>query len=137
MIAVLQLCVGRRCLVYQIIHGSRLINEALQGFLGNPDFLFVGFGIDGDAQKLLHDYGLWVANTADLNRVAAELGQPERRQLGMKAVAREMMGVEIEKPERVRRSRWDAPDLTQEQIAYATMDAYVSYEVGRLLLSGQ
>ncbi|KAL6614798.1 hypothetical protein ACP70R_037068 [Stipagrostis hirtigluma subsp. patula] len=134
-IAVLQLCVGRRCLVYQIIHDD-MFAPALQSFLANPGVSFVGVGVGKDAQKLLDEYGLQVANAVDLRPVAAAaLWRPELNQAGLRAVVLAVMGVNIDKPQRVTLSAWDARDLTLEQVRYATIDAYVSYEVGRRLLS--
>ncbi|KAL6614797.1 hypothetical protein ACP70R_037067 [Stipagrostis hirtigluma subsp. patula] len=137
-VALLQLCVGRRCLIYQIIHDSSSVPDDLRGFLANPGHLFVGFGIKGDADKLFDDYGLEVANTADLGHVAArKFSDPWFRQAGMKAVAAEVLGLEMDKPQWVTLSAWDARDLTLEQIRYAAGDAYVSHEVGVRLLSGE
>jgi hypothetical protein len=33
--------------------------------------------------------------------------------------------------------KWDTWRLSMEQVHYACIDAFVSYEIGRLLLSGQ
>ena len=52
--AVLQLCVGRRCLVFQILH-SDFIPDQLRDFLKDVRMDFVGVGIEGDAQKLLEE----------------------------------------------------------------------------------
>ncbi|KAI3971931.1 hypothetical protein MKX01_030132 [Papaver californicum] len=44
-VATLQLCVGCRCLIFQIKHADE-IPCSLVEFLGNLDFTFVGVGID-------------------------------------------------------------------------------------------
>ena len=46
------------------------------------------------------------------------------------------MGANLEKPQRVRMGPWDARRLSDEQIEYACIDAFVSFEVGRKLLTG-
>jgi hypothetical protein len=45
------------------------------------------------------------------------------------------MGVVIDKPKWVTMSKWDVHRLSREQVNYACIDSFTSYEVGRLLLS--
>lgn len=52
-VALLQLCVGRRCLVFQLIHCDYIPDE-LNDFLLDERFLFVGVGIGDDLKKLKH-----------------------------------------------------------------------------------
>ena len=133
-IAVLQLCVADRCLVYQICHADYVPRELVE-FLANPDFCFVAVGVGGDVKRLQDDCHLEVARTMDLPQVAAAvLGRPELRQAGLQRLAREVMDTLIEKPKAVTLSRWAEPDLSSEQISYACIDAFVSFDVGRRLL---
>ncbi|XP_037467778.1 Werner Syndrome-like exonuclease [Triticum dicoccoides] len=135
-VALLQLCVGRRCLVFQLLHAD-FVPRALHRFLANPDFRFVGVGVQDDADRLSNDYGLEVANAVDLRNLAAdEMRRPWLRQAGLKGVAGVVMGANLNKPRRVRMGPWDACRLSQEQIQYASIDAFVSFEVGRKLLTG-
>jgi hypothetical protein len=115
--ALLQLCVGRRCLVFQLLHAD-YNPAALKEFLADPDYRFVGVGVAADAARLWNDEGLNVANAVDLAEVAAE----------------ETGRVDLDKPEEVRLGRWDDYYLTTQQIKYACIDAFVSFEVGRMLL---
>ena len=64
------------------------------------------------------------------------LAWPELRTASLKTL-REVMGVLINKPKSVTMSKWDARRLSVEQVQYACIDASVSYEIGRLLLTGQ
>ncbi|KAG2599579.1 hypothetical protein PVAP13_5KG425000 [Panicum virgatum] len=106
--AVLQLCVGRRCLVFQIARAD-YVPAALRAFLACPDHSFAGVAVGNDAERLHVDCGIAVAGAVDLRHVAAEvLARPELRGAGLKTLARE--------------------------VRYASIDAFVSYEVGRLLL---
>jgi hypothetical protein len=47
------------------------------------------------------------------------------------------MGVHIDKLRRLTMSKWEEHRLLAEQVWYACIDAFVSYEIGRLLLTGQ
>ncbi|XP_002456090.1 Werner Syndrome-like exonuclease [Sorghum bicolor] len=135
--AVLQLCVGHRCLVFQTVHAD-YVPAALRAFLANPDHRFVGVSVDGDVERLYCDCKILVATPVDLRHVAAEvLSRPELRRAGLKALVREVMGVVMEKPKHVTMSRWSRRPLSPEQVRYAAIDAFVSYEVGRLLLTSQ
>ncbi|XP_004136771.1 Werner Syndrome-like exonuclease [Cucumis sativus] len=134
-VATLQLCVGRRCLIFQLIHASET-PQSLIDFLEDDTFTFVGVGIDNDVLKLYNDYDLNVANTVDLRELAAdEMQSDEFRTAGLKTLGREVLGREIDKPRNVKLSRWDRQWLNPAQILYATVDAFLSFEIGRYLLS--
>ncbi|MCD7446907.1 hypothetical protein HAX54_018878 [Datura stramonium] len=66
--ALLQLCVGRRCLLFQLLHTDYIPNS-LHAFLGNPTSR-LWKASSQDAEKLCKDHGLFVANPMDLNRLA-------------------------------------------------------------------
>ncbi|KAI5000285.1 Werner Syndrome-like exonuclease [Hordeum vulgare subsp. vulgare] len=135
-VALLQLCVGRRCLVFQIFRAD-YVPDSLFHFLADARFTFVGVGVFGDAQKLSAHYGLQVANTVDLRHLAASaLGKPALCRTGLQGLVWQVMGVWPEKPYHVRVSAWDAPWLTREQLQYACADAFASFEVGRRLYDG-
>ncbi|CAL5192157.1 unnamed protein product [Lathyrus oleraceus] len=135
--AVLQLCINNRCLVFQIIH-SPFIPDSLLSFLANPNNRFVGVGIEADVKKLLEDYNMIVANFVDLRNLAADvLNDREMLRTGIKSLAQRVMGKSIQKPKRVSMSRWDNVWLNAEQVKYATVDAFVSFEIGRRLYSNQ
>ncbi|KAG2687445.1 hypothetical protein I3760_09G051400 [Carya illinoinensis] len=132
-VATLQLCVGRRCLIFQLIHAT-YIPESLVDFLGQTNFTFVGVGIKSDVEKLLDDYELEVACVVDLRLLAVEeLGKMQLRNAGLKQLAWEVLGKQIEKPRNIKMSRWDNEWLTRAQIQYACLDAFLSFEIGRLL----
>ncbi|XP_071713527.1 3'-5' exonuclease-like [Rutidosis leptorrhynchoides] len=135
-VATLQLCVGRRCLIFQILH-AEYIPYSLKNFLNNDDYTFTGVGIGADVKKLERDYDIEVARIVDLRRLGAEeLGMRGLNNAGMKELARRFLGAEIEKPRRITMSDWDQPWLTDDQVSYACVDAFVSFEIGRVLIQG-
>ncbi|CAO2194620.1 unnamed protein product [Urochloa humidicola] len=135
-VALLQICVGRRCLVFQLLHAD-YIPDSLFDFLADERFTFVGVGIDDDAAKLRAGYGLEVACTEDLRGLAAhELGNPALRSAGLQGLVWEVMGVQMRKPHNVHVSAWDSLVLSYNQLMYATVDAFASFEVGRRLYDG-
>ncbi|GFP83807.1 werner syndrome-like exonuclease, partial [Phtheirospermum japonicum] len=134
--ATLQLCVDRRCLIFQLIHAPS-IPKSLVDFLANPNHTFVGIGIDQDLEKLEEDYEFgFRTNTVDLRGLAADkYGQPELKRAGLKGLAGVVLQKDFEKPKRVTMSRWDNQWLTPAQVQYACVDAFVCFEIGRNLLA--
>ncbi|KAK6120490.1 hypothetical protein DH2020_045748 [Rehmannia glutinosa] len=133
-VATLQLCVGRRCLFYQIIHSSGHIPESLTDFL-SEDFTFVGVGIKSDLEKLDDDYGIGSdARSVELGRLAADwYDEKELKNAGLKQLASLVLGKDVEKPSGVTMSHWDNRWLTDDQVQYACVDAFLSFEIGRCL----
>ncbi|KAF3340076.1 hypothetical protein FCM35_KLT15847 [Carex littledalei] len=62
-----------------------------------------------------------------------EMDRNEMRQCGLQNLVREIMGVHMEKPRWVRTSDWASSMLSIEQIEYAAVDAFASFEVARRL----
>ncbi|PHT85611.1 hypothetical protein T459_07717 [Capsicum annuum] len=134
-VALLQLCVGRRCLLFQLLHKDA-VPRFLVDFLMDPNFKFVGIGVKGDAEKLLRDHKRMVANTVDLNQLALSVyGEEVYGKMGLKRMAKEVLGKVMEKPLNVTLSKWDAEELVYEQIEYAAIDAFVSFEIGKNLFN--
>ncbi|GAB2227325.1 hypothetical protein Droror1_Dr00009142 [Drosera rotundifolia] len=104
-VTTLQLCVGRICPVYQILHANSIPISLIE-FLGHSDFTFVGVGIGSDVEKLWEDYGVWVGRRVELG-VLAEV----RDVVGLRGMAREVLGVDVDKPWRITMSRWDNQDF--------------------------
>ncbi|EXC30709.1 Werner Syndrome-like exonuclease [Morus notabilis] len=135
-VATLQICVGHRCLIFQLIHADS-IPASLSDFLANANYSFVGVGIGADIEKLAEDHGLTVRNAVDLGDLAArEYDDPGMKNRGLKDLARIVRGMEIEKPKRITMGRWDNRWLTCEQVQYACVDAFVSFEIGKKLITG-
>ncbi|MCL7028359.1 hypothetical protein MKW94_030783 [Papaver nudicaule] len=134
-VATLQLCVGRRCLIFQIMYADK-IPTSLRSFLENESLRFVGVGIGSDAYKLGGSYNTCVLKAVDLKDLAAEkYGRKELKNLGLMKLAQVVLGCgEIEKPEHITLSNWSQYHLTREQIQYACVDAYVSFKIGKQLL---
>ncbi|XP_068640674.1 3'-5' exonuclease-like [Aristolochia californica] len=71
-VAITQLCVGRRCLIFQFLYADN-IPESLYEFLAKPNFSFVRVGVKEDARKLDHEYGLVVNKPVELPALAVDI----------------------------------------------------------------
>ncbi|KAK2652038.1 hypothetical protein Ddye_011894 [Dipteronia dyeriana] len=137
-VATLQLCVGHRCLIFQVIHAPD-IPQCLEDFLLNDKYSFVGVRVDEDAEKLKNDYNLSVGNAIDLRTLAAEqvdvlgMNMKELKQAGLKGLSERVLGKKLEKPKKIQLSNWDNRKLSSHQVQYACLDAFVSFEIARTL----
>ncbi|PHT95986.1 hypothetical protein T459_03868 [Capsicum annuum] len=75
---------------------------------------------------------LFVANTVELNGLELSVyGEEVYGKMGLKRMAKEVLGKVMEKPLNVTLSKWDAEELVHEQVEYAAIDAFVSFELGK------
>ncbi|GER51939.1 polynucleotidyl transferase [Striga asiatica] len=134
-VATLQICVGQRCLVYQIARSGGHVPQSLEEFLAGGDYAFVGVGVQQDLDRLDADYGIGGrARAVDLRKLAAEeLGQEELEAASLRELSSLVLGKEIDKPRHVTMSNWECRWLSHAQVQYACVDAYVSSEIGRAL----
>nr|XP_043616111.1 Werner Syndrome-like exonuclease [Erigeron canadensis] len=135
-VATLQLCVGRRCLIFQIYY-SRYIPQSLVDFLSNPNYTFTGVGIHEDIEKLKNDYDLEVENVSDLTTLAVQVyNDRDLYGSGLTKLANWVCGMDIHKPKTITTSHWDKEWLSLAQVKYACVDAFLSFEIGRKLITG-
>ncbi|KAL5743260.1 hypothetical protein ACOSQ2_026376 [Xanthoceras sorbifolium] len=137
-VATLQLCVGHRCLIFQIIHAPD-IPQALEDFLLNDNYSFVGVKIEEDVEKLEKDYNLSVGNVIDLRTLTAQvlgLDMKVWKQAGLKGLSERVLKKKVEKIKEIQLSNWDDRRLSSDQVQYACIDAFVSFEIARTLKAG-
>ncbi|XP_009791565.1 3'-5' exonuclease-like [Nicotiana sylvestris] len=134
-VALLQLSIGDRCLIFQLLHRD-FIPQSLVDFLIDPNNTFVGIGVEGDVEKLLCDHGLYVANTVDLNKLALlTYGEEIYGKMDLKRMAKAVLGKVMEKQLNNTLSKWDDENLSYEQVEYCAIDAFTSFEIGKNLFN--
>lgn len=132
-VAILQLCVEDKCLIFQLFHMDD-IPKSLRSFLTHQDFKFVGVGVELDIKMLKRDYGLECNNGIDVSTLAKTQWPNRFSSFGLKCLAKELVGLNLKKPKEVCTSDWKSKELTNAQIEYACVDAYASYKIGKKLL---
>ncbi|MBW2648332.1 MAG: ribonuclease D, partial [Deltaproteobacteria bacterium] len=92
-------------------------------FLGdafiNPSIVKIIHACDNDIRLLNRDYGFRFRNIFDTYRAASILGITP---LSLASIVSECLGVDLEKPKKIQRSRWDIRPLTDKQLNYAALD---------------
>ncbi|PIA42510.1 hypothetical protein AQUCO_02000160v1 [Aquilegia coerulea] len=126
-VATLQLCVGSQCLIFHICR-SNGIPLILRDFLSDGNVTFVGVRNYEDAERLYNDYNLKVKHVLELGYIAGYKG------VSMEKLASLILGFDgVKKIESVGRSEWDQRELSEKQVEYACVDAYISFEIGKKL----
>lgn len=131
--AVLQLAVEASCLVLHIYRMPTL-PRSLALLLSDENIVKVGSGIVQDGLKLERDTGLVMRNSVGIQRMAKELC-PGLQKTGIKALARHLLGIEIDKTEAM--SDWEQVPLDSSQIKYAALDAWFGLKIFRELKKRQ
>jgi len=88
--------------------------------LENDNILKVGVGPLNDAKLLFRDYQVCTEGCIDVRFFA-----PIREKMGLAALAKDHLNISLNKSSHIRRSDWSADTLSQEQLQYAALDAYV------------
>ncbi|CAL5089376.1 unnamed protein product [Urochloa decumbens] len=125
-----ELCVCLRCIIFHIHHAT-FIPELLKSFLYEEDNVFVGVAIHNDRRRLQEDYIIKISNPMDLLvKVAEVLNDVNLHGRSLQRLAQEVLGVDVPKDKNITCGAWDAYLLTKEQVQYAFINAFVSYEMG-------
>ncbi|MCL7037188.1 hypothetical protein MKW94_005722 [Papaver nudicaule] len=142
-VAVLQLCVPGRCLIFQLSCCDG-IPESLDVFLGNKKVMFVGVGIQSHAHKLLFDSNSEVVRFVELGSLAAykltdgsvrDCRDSHFHRAGLKKLAKDVLNQELPEKRYIQWSNWEREFLSDEQVVYACLDAFVSFKLGDDLMS--
>ena len=126
--AVLQLGVESSCLVLHL-HNMKDPPNLLRSILNDEKILKIGSGILQDFKKLKRDKGLTCKGLVDTQKMAKCMGTKAPKQLGLKALAKHFLGMNMEKPVSITRSNWEQYPLTFRQIHYAALDAWIGFKL--------
>ncbi|KAH7842396.1 hypothetical protein Vadar_004885 [Vaccinium darrowii] len=112
-----------------------MADKELMGiYVGNPNHTFVGMWNHKDAKKLLYCSKHELEMGCDLldlrQHVVSDNGQ-SLLSASRETIVRECLGVDVDFAMWVGRSDWDDYDLHDDQILYASVDAYCSFLIGK------
>ncbi|TVU34067.1 hypothetical protein EJB05_15892, partial [Eragrostis curvula] len=131
--ALIQLCVGTRCLVYQIYQAKNVYPKILKEFLECPHCKFIGADVENDTTRLTNDFGIYVRNAVDLQPIGIRMniGSKEWKP-SLERLAKELLHADMDKKKKNKlHANWDLEVLTDEHIAYAAIDAFASAELAK------
>nr|XP_043625499.1 Werner Syndrome-like exonuclease [Erigeron canadensis] len=118
-VAIMQICVGSHCLIFQIIHSS-YIPPSLINFMNNHNYTFTGVGVRDDLNKLKNEYGIgYNAQLTDLRTLAEKIYGSGAKYWGLKRLTNIVLEYDSQKPKRITLSPWAKYKLSYEQVEYA------------------
>lgn len=123
------------CLIFQFYQCAVPLPRILFDFLNNPRITFVGVGIQFNAFLLSLFHGLIVRNMVELSDLVTDKIYGAPREMQLEELAKFVLNVKVTKPSDVKLSGWDNHSLSYRQIQYACMDAFLPYEIGKILIS--
>ncbi|XP_029128431.1 uncharacterized protein LOC109804427 [Cajanus cajan] len=123
----LQLCVGRRCLIFQLTRADG-VPESLRTFLNDPSHTFVGFWNHSDRRKLEES-----KHRLEMRRDPLDLRHCFRglSQASVEEIVEKRLGYRVTQWSDVSMSDWYDKYLSNDQVAYATVDAHCAFLIGR------
>ncbi|KAI4976151.1 hypothetical protein ZWY2020_049758 [Hordeum vulgare] len=121
--AVLQLCLGKHCLIYQLYQAhASLKNDTIE---------FAGAAIGNDIKKLKF-YNLGIRKPVDVQGLGIKVpNQKEGDLVSLEKLAKKVAKISLNKDKSITLSQWEKSNLDHDQIKYACLDAYASFEVYR------
>ncbi|KAJ1414316.1 Ribonuclease H-like superfamily [Sesbania bispinosa] len=128
----LQLCVGRRCLIFQLAR-SNTVPRILRKFLRNADHTFVGFWNHLDRHKLEtceHCFEM-SRNPLDLRLHAVTDDDEDLSRASVPEIVQRCLGYEVEQSREISMSNWGKKRLSDDQVVYACVDAHCAFLIGR------
>jgi ribonuclease D len=138
-VALLQLCVGSRCLIYQVRHAGYKLPDVLSKFLSEEGHIFVGAHISNDVERLQQDCNINISNWRDLQLIVSEVDDKYSHlyQNGYRSLLEKIGNVVLELPlykdRKVNHKLWGLRYLLDWQVNYASKDAFLSFEIANQL----
>lgn len=119
--ALVQIAAGDLVFVQRILHKDSL-HPRLQAVLADESIVKVGLHVRTDAARLLRDTNTLVRNTVDLKDVLSQAGVTDG--ISLAGISQRLLNVTLDKT--YQRSDWATDYLTDGQLLYAAMDAWVT-----------
>ncbi|MCH1929161.1 3'-5' exonuclease domain-containing protein 2 [Shewanella sp. A25] len=105
----------------------------LKSVLENEAILKVGIGLRSDTHALKRQWNIQLNSRLDLNWALAQLGAG--KEMGTRQLAAVLLKRQIEKSKKVTLSNWQQVPLTEAQIRYAAIDAFVAIQCFNALIA--
>jgi ribosomal protein S18 len=138
-LALLQLCVGSSCLIYQVHHAGYKLPDVLSKFLSEEGHIFVGAHITNDAERLQEDCGVKISNWKDLQLIVADVDEKYSHlyrngyRSSLEKIGNRVLELPLYKDRNVNHRLWGLRVLHEWQVQYAAKDAFLSFEIANQL----
>jgi ribonuclease D len=124
-IALIQIATRQKCFLFQIRQLKNI--SPLLELLKCNEIRKIGVGVKHDNTQLFRNFGCKVANVVELNEIFQEMGN--KNTIGSKQLVARVLKKNLEKKQKISLSNWEINPLSQQQIRYASDDAFSALEV--------
>lgn len=129
-VSLVQICYDTNVYLFRLCKvSSDTFPIYLAQILNHKKITKVGRNVDADLKKLETQFGKVYQNTLDLAGYCRERSAVDISSPSLAKLCEDTLGVYLPKIRRIRCGNWEADTLTQEQIQYAAIDAWVSLEI--------
>ncbi|PIM97000.1 hypothetical protein CDL12_30539 [Handroanthus impetiginosus] len=125
-VSTVQLCVGGRCLIYQLEFIDYDFPDVLLDFLANEEYTFVGLDISHALARLKREHALDISRAMVVDYAYYDAGLRELTEL---VLDKDLVNM----PDNVMLRKWSLRRLTAGQVKHACVEAFVAFEIGRVL----
>lgn len=138
-IALIQLCIGTRCLILQIMHMDH-VPLSLKSFFSDKtenNVTFFGKNMNEKADKLWREYGIKCSEKIeihDLLKICFPLSIRPAESTSLKSVAKIVAKISPRTPKKAVSADWESRVLDEELVEVACVDAYTCYTIVHKIL---
>ncbi|KAL1526058.1 hypothetical protein AB1Y20_020879 [Prymnesium parvum] len=128
-VSLLQLAVHGVCVLlrmHTLVARGEGMPPSLSALLSDRSIVKTGVGATADLRYVRNLVGIPAAGVVELQHLAAKEGISPS---GLQRLARDVLGRHLEKNPAIQSGNWEADTLSDEQVAYAAMDAHVSVDI--------
>jgi ribonuclease D len=130
-LALLQLSSPNVCVLIRL-HRLQTLPQSVKQLLEDENIIKSGVAIATDARLLWKEFQILCRGCADLQPIAHQYGATANGS-GLKALSKTVLGIRMDKNHHIRCGDWGADTLSQAQIHYAALDAWIGQAILRTL----
>lgn len=124
-VALMQIATRDNVYLFRMHHLDTFSHRKLSLLLSDPHTFKVGVAIDVDVAHLFNDYNIIVRSWLDLRFFSEHLGHHILPPRSLAIMARQLLGIEMDKSRDIACSNWQARKLVPRQIQYAASDVRI------------
>jgi len=126
-LALMQISTKYQCILIRLCN-MRHLPDSLIEFLNDSSILKAGVAISNDVKMLFEQYGIITKGAVDVQHFVHKYDR-ETKKNGLAGLAESVLSINLNKSHIIRCGNWESFTLSNDQIEYAALDAWVGCEI--------